>query len=53
MGGGLESHCVGRVCGAVGAVRQHHLHRTHDLRTYTWLVRFCEHDSEPVGCFRL
>ena len=21
MGGGLESRCVGRVCGAVGAVR--------------------------------
>ena len=23
MGGGLESRCVGRVCGADGAVRQH------------------------------
>ena len=32
MGGGLESHCVGRVCGADGAV-QHHPHRTHDLRS--------------------
>jgi len=29
MGGGLESRCVGRVCGADGAVR----HRTHDLRS--------------------
>ena len=29
MGGGLESRCVGRVCGAGGAV--HHPHRTHDL----------------------
>ena len=32
MGGGLESCCVGRVCGADGAVR-HHPHRTHDLRS--------------------
>ena len=30
MGGGLESRCVGRVCGAGGTVRQHP-HRTHDL----------------------
>jgi len=29
MGGGLESRCVGRVCGADGAV--HHPHSTHDL----------------------
>jgi len=29
MGGGLERCCVGRVCGADGAVR----HRTHDLRS--------------------
>jgi len=28
MGGGLESRCVGRVCGADGAVR-----RTHDIRS--------------------
>ena len=28
MGGGLESHCVGRVYGADG-VAQHHPHRTH------------------------
>ena len=28
MDGGLESHCVGRVCGADGAVR-HHPHRTY------------------------
>jgi len=27
MGGGLESHCVGRVYGADGAV--HHPHRKH------------------------
>jgi len=27
MGGGLESHCVGRVYGADGAVR-HHPHST-------------------------
>jgi len=25
MGGGLESRCVGRVCGADGAVRRHYL----------------------------
>ena len=31
MGGGLESRCVGRVCGAVVAARQQP-HRTHDLR---------------------
>ena len=31
MGGGLESRCVGRVCGADGAV--YHPHRTHDLRS--------------------
>jgi len=31
MGGGLESRCVGRVCGADGAV--HHPHRTHDPRS--------------------
>jgi hypothetical protein len=32
MGGGLESHCVGRVYGADGAVRvaRYHPHRTHD-----------------------
>jgi len=29
MGGGLESRCVGRVCGADGAAR-HHPHRTHN-----------------------
>ena len=31
MGGGIESRCVGRVCGADVAVRlaQHHPHRTH------------------------
>jgi hypothetical protein len=28
MGGGLESRCVGRVCGADGAVRQHSTIRT-------------------------
>jgi len=33
MGGGLESRCVGRVYGADGAVRRHHPHRTHDLRS--------------------
>ena len=27
IGGGLENRCVGRVCGADGAV--HHPHRTH------------------------
>jgi len=34
MGGGLESHCVGRVYGADRVVRvaRHHAHRTHDLR---------------------
>jgi len=32
MGGGLESRCVGRVCGADGAVR-HHPHHTHKLRS--------------------
>ena len=31
MGGGIESCCVGRVCGADGAVQ--HPHRTHDLRS--------------------
>jgi len=29
MGGGLESRCVGRVCGA-DVVARHHPHRTHD-----------------------
>ena len=29
MGGGLESRCVGRVCGADGAVQ--HPHRRHDM----------------------
>jgi len=33
MGGGLESRCIGRVYGAVGAVARHHPHRTHDLRS--------------------
>ena len=35
MGGGLESHCVGCVCGADFAVRvtQQHPHRTHDLHS--------------------
>jgi len=28
MGGGLESRCVGRVCGADGAVRSHGTIRT-------------------------
>ena len=32
MGDGLESRCVGRVCGKDGVVR-HHPHRTHDLRS--------------------
>jgi len=32
MGGGLESCCVGRVCGADVAV-QEHLHHTHNLRS--------------------
>jgi len=32
MGGGLESRCVGRVYGAVGAAR-HHPHHKHDLRS--------------------
>ena len=31
MGGGLESRCVGRVCGV--DVARHHPHRTHDLRS--------------------
>jgi len=31
VGGGFESHCVGRVCGA--DVAQQHPHRTHDLRS--------------------
>ena len=26
MGGGLDSRCVGRVCGAGGAVGRHHPH---------------------------
>jgi len=30
MGGGLESRCLGRVCGVDGAV--HRPHCTHDLR---------------------
>jgi hypothetical protein len=29
MVGGLESRCVGRVCGAGGSVARHHPHRTH------------------------
>jgi len=37
MGGDLESHCVGRVYGANGAVRRHHSHRTHDINKITLL----------------
>jgi len=37
MGGGLESRCVGRVCGADGAV--HHPHRTHMFRAHTVCMR--------------
>ena len=33
MSGGLESRCVGRMCGADCAVRRHHPHRTQ------WLSR--------------
>jgi len=35
MGGGLESRCVDRVCGADGGIRvaRHHPHHTHDLRS--------------------
>ena len=33
MSGDLESRCVGRVYGVDGAVRRHHPHRTHDLRS--------------------
>ena len=33
MGGGLESPCVGRVCGVEGVVARHHPHRKHDLRS--------------------
>jgi len=40
MGGGVESRCVGRVYGADGAVRRHHLHRTHSLRN-------CSQDHHP------
>jgi len=38
MGGGLESRCVGRVCGADGADP----HRTHDLslQIFFCLVKF-------------
>ena len=40
MGGGLESHCVGRVCGADGAVQ--HPYCTHDLRSgASVLVQVC------------
>jgi len=33
MGGGLESSCVGCVYGVDGAVRRHHPHCKHDLRS--------------------
>jgi len=33
MDGGLESRCVGCTYGADGAVRRHHPHRKHDLRS--------------------
>ena len=33
MGGVFESRCVGPVYGADGAVRQHHPHRKHDVRS--------------------
>ena len=33
MGGGLDSRCGGRVCGADGAVARHYPHRTHDIRS--------------------
>jgi len=33
MGDGLESRCLGRVYGADGAVRRHHPHRIHALRS--------------------
>jgi len=41
MGGGLQSRCVGRVYGADGAVRRHHPHRKHDLRS-------CSQDHHPT-----
>ena len=34
MGGGLESHCVGRVYGADGAFARHHPHRAYAPETY-------------------
>jgi len=39
MGGGLESRCVGRVCGADGAVRQHRTAHT----TYAAAVKTTTH----------
>ena len=38
MGGGLESRCVGRVCGADGAGQ--YPHRTHDLRSGSQIQKF-------------
>ena len=42
MGGGLESRCVGRLCGANGAVRvaRHHPHHTH---AYTVALKITTH----------
>ena len=33
MGGGLESRCVGRVCGADGAVRRYFMRKIHGQTT--------------------
>ena len=53
MGGGLESHCVGRVYGA-DSVMRHHLHRTHTTHasalkttshTKTWKTVCCDSTS--------
>jgi len=35
IGSGLESRCVSRVYGADAAVRRHHPHHKHDLRSET------------------
>ena len=45
MRGCLESHCVGLVYGADGAV--HHPHRTHDL-----LLAYCTHVQHTCALFR-
>jgi len=51
MGGGLESRCVGRVYGVDGAVRLHHPHRTHDLRSGSQDYHLSKNSVQKTICY--